>query len=146
MKRKNRKVASELKAQEAAIHEEILRVIVNARAEYNACAMAGGRYGMAEYARLVKLFEGVSLERLNEYLDLIDDVRQSHRSCFSCSMKFLAFCHSFCGERLEERRHSYKREYDEATGGCRLSRDFMKEVSDVIWRAPTRPAVDFMPS
>jgi hypothetical protein len=127
------------------LDEEIRRVIGNAREEFNRCVMANGRYGLDEFARLVKLFENVTAEKLGEYLDLIDAVRQTHHRCFSCSMKFTAFCFHYCGDRLPLRRDAYKGVYDEAMKRHFCPRDFMKEVAWVIWKAPTRQHQRAMP-
>ena len=125
-------------AADGALHEEILRIIGNVRQEHNSCVMARGRYGLAEFGRLAGLLKDVSDERLNEYLDLIDAVEQSH-GCFRCSQKFLAFNAFFCGDRLPRRGRFYRQYYHHRREGSSLDRDFMREVEQVIWAAANPP-------
>jgi hypothetical protein len=131
----------------ADLHEEILRIIGNVKQEHNSCVLARGRYGLAEFGRLAGLLKEVSDEALNEYLDRIDAVEESH-TCFLCSMKLIAFNAFFCGERLRERGRFYKEFYDQQMEGSSLDRDFMREVEQVIWAAANphpRPKVELAP-
>ena len=123
---------------DAALHEEILRIIGNVRQEHNTCVMARGRYGLAEFGRLAGLLANVTDERLNEYVDLIDEVRRTH-VCFRCSMKFIAFSALFCGSRLKKRAGFYTQFYQIRMKGSSLDRDFMQEVEQAIWAAANPP-------
>lgn len=123
---------------DAELHEEILRIIGNVRREHNACVMARGRYGLAEFGRLAGLLENVTDARLNEYVDLIEEVRRTH-DCFRCSMKFIAFNVFFCGDRLPGRKRFYQQYYEHRMEGSSLDRDFMNEVEQVIWAAANPP-------
>jgi hypothetical protein len=118
-----------------ALHSEIVRIIGNARFEHNVCLMARGQYGMGEFGRLFYLLADLSNERLQEYLDLIDEVRKSHRACLRCSIKFLAFCRFFCGIQLPVRLAGYETEYAEQVERFGPGRDFMGEVREAIDRA-----------
>ena len=143
MKRKTTELASNSPSAGSAsteLHDEIVRIIGNVRQEHNACVMARGRYGLAEFGRLAGLLKEVSNEALNEYLDLIDAVEQSH-GCFRCSMKFIAFNALFCGTRLPRRGRFYRQYYDHRMEGSSLDRDFMKEVEQVIWVAANPPPI-----
>ena len=121
-----------------ALHEEILRIIGNVRSEHNACVMARGRYGLAEFGRLAGLMDNVTNEKLEEYVELIDDVRRTH-GCFRCSQKFIAFNAFFCGDRLPRRGRFYRQYYYHRMEGSSLDRDFMREVEQVIWAAANPP-------
>jgi len=73
--------------------------------------------------------------RLEEFLDFIDEVRESHRRCLRCSLKFVAFCRFFCGIQLPGRQDSYEREYDYLLEVFGPGRDFMSEVWEGIDKA-----------
>jgi len=141
MKRKeteNTSNAPHYDAADAALHEEILRIIGNVRQEHNSCVMARGRYGLAEFGRLAGLLDNVTNEKLEKYVELIDDVRRTH-GCFRCSMKFIAFNAFFCGDRLPRRGRFYRQYYHHRMEGSSLDRDFMREVEQVIWAAANPP-------
>ena len=120
-------------------HAEILRIIGNARAEHNVCTMARGRYGLREFGRLFYLLADVPNQRLGEYLDQIDAARSGH--CIKCSLKILAFCRFYCGNRMEQRLEKYIREYEVELEwfGTEEERDFMDEVGYAIECAQPQP-------
>jgi hypothetical protein len=124
-------------------HTEILRIIGNARAEHNVCVMARGRYGLSEFGRLFYLLACVSNQKLGEYLDQIDAARSGH--CIKCSLKILAFCRFYCGDRMEQHLGKFTREYElelelfNSEPGS--ERDFLDEVGYAIECAkPQTPA------
>lgn len=119
---------------------EIARIIGNARSKRNACLMARNQYGLREFGRLFYLMADLDKPRLEESLDFIDEVKQSHEHCIRCSLKFVAFCRIFCGNQLPQRQAAYESEYAEMLKRFGPGRDFMSEVWDVIDRA--RPTVD----
>jgi hypothetical protein len=119
----------------AALDTEIARIIGNARFEHNVCLMARNQYGMREFGRLFYLTSDLDKRRLEEVLDFIDEVRDSHRLCLRCSLKFVAFCRFFCGIQLPRRLASYEDEYDRLLALFGPGRDFMSEVWDAIDKA-----------
>ena len=119
----------------AALDTEIARIIGNARFEHNVCLMARNQYGMREFGRLFYLASDLDKRRLEEVLDFIDEVRDSHRLCLRCSLKFVAFCRFFCGIQLPRRLASYEDEYDRLLALFGPGRDFMSEVWDAIDKA-----------
>ncbi len=131
MKKKSLSKSAVQEAQVDSTHEEILRIIGNARCKYNTCVMARNRHGMGEYGRLARMLVGVSDQRLSAYLDAIDEVRATHLNCARCSLKFLAFCRHYCAERLPERLNAYVTEYDRYNWRG-VDRDFMAEVAQAI--------------
>ena len=124
-----------------AEHGEILRLIRNSRQAYATCALARGRYGLADYGRLGHLLRRAGPRDLQKYLDEIDEVRASHQRCLPCSLKFLAFCRVYSVGRLPERHRAYRDAFQECCEGWATDRDFMAEVRAAIFRArhPTRP-------
>jgi hypothetical protein len=126
-----------------AHHDEILRLIGNARQEHGICAMARGRSGMEDFGVLAHLLESVSTRRLEEYLYRIDKVRSTHAGCPLCSLKFIAFCRIFSASRLLPCFESYSEEYRRAMKNLkkhhRSGRNFMREARQAIAAAvPTR--------
>ena len=113
-------------------HSEIMRIIGNARFEHNVCLMARTRYGMAEFGSLFYLLADLRDPLLHGYLDLVDEVREEHRLCLRCSLKFLAFCRFFCGIQLPRRLAAYEREYGRMVRKFGPGRDFMYEVWEAI--------------
>jgi hypothetical protein len=118
--------------QDSAPDAEIARIIGNARFEHNVCLMARNQYGMGEFGRLFYLISDLDKRRLEEVLDFIDEVRDSHRLCLRCSLKFVAFCRFFCGIQLPRRLASYEDEYDRLLALFGPERDFMSEVWEAI--------------
>jgi len=117
------------------LDSEILRIIGNARFEHNVCLMARHRYGMHEFGRLFYLLRDLKPPLLSRYLNQIDEVREGHRGCLRCSLKFLAFCRFFSGIQLPDRLAAYEREYDAMLWSFGPGRDFMYEVREAIDRA-----------
>jgi len=107
-------------------------LIHNARKEHATCCLARGRYGLADYARLAHLLQGVNRDDLCHYLNEIDAVGASHSRCLPCSLKFLAFCVVYCRVQLPERRMDYLQRYESRLGPLRGARDFIAEVQAVI--------------
>lgn len=115
--------------------ERITAIIRNCRKEHGICSMARGRYGMAEYGRLAPGLAMVDAASLATYLDLIDEIRDTHRQCHPCSLKFVAFCMAFCRGRLPERFADYAAEYKRLREGFEQERDFHAEVAAAIYKA-----------
>lgn len=120
---------------DVATGNETARIIGNARVKHNACLMAHNQYGMGEFGRLFYLISDLDKRRLEGVLDSTDEVRESHRLCLRCSLKFVAFCRFFCGIQLPRRLASYEDEYDRLLALFGPGRDFMSEVRDAIDKA-----------
>jgi len=116
---------------------EILRIIGNAGVEHNVCVMARGRYGLSEFGRLFYLLADVTTEKLGDYLDQIDAVRSGH--CIKCSLKILAFCRFYCGNRMEQQLRKFIREYELELEVFGPGRDFLDEVGYAIECAKPQP-------
>jgi hypothetical protein len=97
---------------DVATGNETARIIGNPRVKHNACLMAHNQYGMGEFGRLFYLISDLDKRRLEGVFDSTDEVRESHRLCLRCSLKFVAFCRFFCGIQLPRRLASSGREYD----------------------------------
>lgn len=123
-----------------ALEAEISRIIGNARFNHHVCVMARNSHGMAEFGALFHLIQNLAKPLLEKYLDLIDEVRKTHRFCLRCSLKFTAFCCLFCGNQLPIRRALYDREYAALLALWGPGRDFMQEVRHAIRMA--KPAAD----
>jgi len=133
MKRISKKTKSETHpppAEPDPAHPEILRIIGNASAADNVCVMARGRYGLSEFGRLFYLLAGVSNQKLGEYLDQIDAARSGH--CIKCSLKILAFCRFYCGDRMEQRLGKFIREYELELELFDLERDSERDFLDEV--------------
>lgn len=126
-------------------HNEILRLISNAQAEHNICAMARGRAGMEDFGVLGRLLCRVSTARVKEYLHLIDRVRSTHAQCPVCSLKFIAFCRIFSAARLlpcfEQYSEEYRRAMKDLEKRHRNGRNFMREAQQAISAAVPEPPV-----
>lgn len=100
--------------------------------------MGRGRYGMAEYGQLALALAAVDTDALTTHLDTIDEVRDTHRPCLPCSLKFVAFCMAFCRGRLPERFAAYAAEYEQLLkryGSYGIERDFHAEIAAAIYNA-----------
>ena len=133
-------------APHSELDPEILRIIGNARFNHNVCVMARNRYGMGEFGRLFYLLGDLRRPLLSHYLDKIDEVREGHRDCPMCSLKFAAFCRFFCGIELPERLAAYEREYDAMLWSFGPGRDFMYEVWNAIDKARPVTSATMPPS
>jgi hypothetical protein len=120
---------------DAELDLEIARIIGNVRFKQDVCLMARNQRGLSEFGRLFYLMTNLDNRRLEEFLDFIDEVRESHRRCLRCSLKFVAFCRFFCGIQLPGRLAAYEREYDYLLGLFGPGRDFMSEVWEAIDKA-----------
>ena len=119
----------------------IRRLITNQREEHMAHAFRAGYGGMQDYNRLVPLLRKLPLEELPQWLDLMDEVYESHRLCQPCGCKVLAYQILISEGRLPERHLDYLEQYRNIitryppVGG----RDFMGEVIQSLYQGQEHP-------
>lgn len=112
----------------ACMDPEILRRIRNSKREHTSCALRTGAYGLEDYGILSHLLKTVPNSQLPQYLDEIDLVRHTHKTCLPCSLKFLAFSRLFSDGRLPERCARYSAEFEKLLPAYPGNRDFMGEI------------------
>jgi hypothetical protein len=116
--------------------DTIRRLITNQREEHMAHAFRAGYGGMQDYNRLVPVLRKLPPEELSQWLDLMDEVYESHRLCQPCGCKVLSYLILISKDLLPERHAAYFRRYEDhirrwpPAGG----RDFMNEVIDSLYR------------
>jgi|GEM_PF-2056397 len=111
---------------------QILRLIRNSKRRHAPCALRRDRFGMEDYGRLGHLLRSVPITQLDRFLGEIDVVRNTHRTCLPCSLKFLAFCQVFSRDRLPRRHALYIAEFRARYADHIGHRDFIAEVQEAI--------------
>jgi hypothetical protein len=127
------------------LDDDSRRLINNQKFEHsNHAFRSNGRSGISDFLILLQRFRSDRFEKtdLEEALDLIDVMRETHKDCESCTLKILAFSELFSFNRLPDRYCRYRMEYDrwktleieehmieEGTG-----RDYTREVMDSALR------------
>jgi len=121
--------------------DTIRRLITNHREEHMAHAFRAGYGGMQDYNRLVPVLRKLPPEELSQWLDLMDEVYESHRSCQPCGCKVLSYLILISRDLLPERHAAYFSRYEDhirrhppADG-----RDFMTEVIDSLYHGKEHP-------
>jgi hypothetical protein len=116
--------------------DTIRRLITNQKEEHMAHAFRAGYSGMKDYNKLVPVLRKLPPEELSRWLDLMDEVYESHRLCQPCGCKVLAYQILISKDRLTDRHEKYLSWYQ---AGIRSSpphggRDFMSEVIKSLYQ------------
>ena len=121
--------------------DTIRRLITNQKEEHMPHAFRAGYGGMQDYNRIVPVLRSLPPEELSHWLDLMDEVYESHRLCQPCGCKVLSYQILISKDRLTDRYAAYLKRYQD---GIRLSpplggRDFMAEVIDSLYHGKEHP-------
>ena len=131
------------KATRAKQNDFIRRLITNQREEHTPHAFRAGHAGMHDFNRVVPILRSLPVEEVHAWLDLIDDVADSHRACAYCLGKITAYRILITQdiEPLAERHAGYLSQYARLLANQRHDeqRDFIKEVIDSMYRGKEHP-------
>lgn len=104
-------------------------------------AFRAGYGAMQDYNKLVPVLRSLPPEDLSQWLDLMDEVYESHRHCQPCGCKVLAYQILISKDLLPDRHAGYLdcylahiRRWAPAGG-----RDFMAEVMDSLHHGKDHP-------
>ena len=127
------------------LDDDSFRLINNQKREHSSHPFE--RYGSSGLDDFTLLLQRLRDEKfpsrsLNEALDLIDRMRDTHKECASCTLKILAFSELFTYRKLEERHSFYNSEYDrwkeleidEVMISNGRGRDYRQEIWDYVRR------------
>lgn len=115
--------------------DTIRRLITNQKEEHTPHAFRTGHGGMQDYNRLAPILRKLPPEELSEWLDLMDEVYESHRLCQPCGCKVLSYLILISKDLLPDRHATYFSRYEDhirrwpPVGG----RDFMSEVIESLY-------------
>lgn len=107
--------ATRIKTLRFMLDDDSRRLINNQNSEYSKHAFRRyGRSGISDFLILLQRFRSDHFEKTNldEALDLVDVMRETHNDCESCTLKILAFCELFSFNRLPKRYLHYRMEYE----------------------------------
>lgn len=107
--------ATRIKTLTFMLDDDSRRLINNQKFEHsNHAFRSNGRSGVSDFLILLQRFRSDRFEKtdLEEALDLIDVMRETHKDCESCTLKILVFCELFSFNRLPERYLHYRMEYE----------------------------------
>lgn len=115
--------------------DTIRRLITNQKEEHMPHAFRAGYVGMQDYNKLVPVLRGLPLEELSHWLDLMDEVYESHRLCQPCGCKVLSYLILISKDLLPERHAAYFSRYENHIRCWPPAgqRDFMTEVIDSLY-------------
>ena len=121
--------------------DTIRRLITNQKEEHMPHAFRAGYGGMQDYNKLVPVLRNLPPEELSHWLDLMDEVYESHRLCQPCGCKVLAYQILISKDRLIDRHEKYLSRYQ---SGIKSSppiggRDFMAEVIESLYHGKDHP-------
>jgi hypothetical protein len=121
--------------------DTIRRLITNQREEHMPHAFRAGYGGMQDYSRLVPVLRKMPPEELFQWLDLMDEVYESHRLCQPCGCKVLAYQILISEGRLPERHLDYLEQYRNIITRYPPAegRDFMGEVIESLYQEKEHP-------
>lgn len=121
--------------------ETIRRLITNQKEEHMPHAFRAGYGGMQDYNKLVPVLRSLPAEELSHWLDLMDEVYESHRQCQPCGCKVLAYLTLISKDLLPERHAGYLSQYQDHIRQCPPAggRDFMAEVIESLYQGKDHP-------
>ena len=121
--------------------ETIRRLITNQKHEHMPHAFRAGYGGMQDYNRLVPVLRTIEPSEIGRWLDVIDEVYDTHRHCQPCACKVLAYQILISEDLLPDRHKGYLEQYREIisrhspAGG----RAFMNEVIESLYHGKEHP-------
>ncbi len=93
--------------------ETIRRLITNQNEEYTPHAFRAGHAGMSDFNRLLPVLRALPATDLEPWMNLIDEMGETHRDCLPCSCKVLVYSFLITRDILPERSTEYKNRYDQ---------------------------------
>ena len=121
--------------------ETIRRLITNQNEEYTPHAFRAGHAGMGDFNRLLPVLRALPAAELEPWMDLIDEMGETHRGCLPCSCKVLVYSFLITRDILPERSAEYKKRYDQRITRHTPpeGRDYLAEVIRSLQQAPGGP-------
>lgn len=121
----------------------IRRLITNQRDEHAPHAFRAGHAGMQDFNRLVPILRSLPVTEIRNWLNLIDEVADSHQYCAYCLGKITAYLILITEgiESLVVRHTNYRNQYAHVLADQRQdeNRDFIKEVLDSMYHGKEHP-------
>jgi hypothetical protein len=128
---------------ELAAHdpETIRRLITNQKHEHMPHAFRAGYGGMRDFNRLVPVLRSMEPSDIGRWLDVIEEVYDTHRQCQPCGCKVLAYQILISEGLLPERHKGYLEQYSEIISRHppAVDRDFMSEVIESLYHGKEHP-------
>ena len=123
--------------------DEIRRLILNQKEEHTPHAFRAGGAAMADFRRLAPVFAAMKPGELQGWLELIEQMAESHRGCLPCRAKVLAYLMIFSHGRLPKAYTRHEAAYRAlAREGRRLGRDYLGEVVASLHGNDDSPAAE----
>lgn len=121
--------------------DDIRRIINNQSHEHTPHAFRAGHAGMADFNHLVPVLRSLPAGELKEWMNLIDQMAETHAGCLPCSSKILVYSFLITKDVLPERNANYKRLYDKGILRCTPpeGRNYLLEVINSLKQAPEGP-------
>lgn len=121
--------------------ETIRRLITNQNQEHTPHAFRAGHAGMGDFNRLLPVLRALSAADLEPWMDLIDEMGETHRGCLPCSCKVLVYSFLITRDILQERSAEYKKSYDQRITRHTPpeGRNYLVEVINSLKQAPEGP-------
>jgi hypothetical protein len=120
---------------------EIRRLILNQKEEHSPHAFRAGGAAMADFRRLAPVLAALPVAELAGWLELIEQMAETHRGCLPCTAKIRAYLLVFSRERLPEVHARHEREYRRlAIEGRANGRDYLDEVLNSLQGDDDSPA------
>ena len=121
--------------------ETIRRLITNQNYEYTPHAFRAGHAGMADFNRLLPVLRTLPAVELEQWMDLIDEMGETHGRCLPCSCKVLVYSFLSTRDILPERSARYKQRYDQriTRHPPPKGRNYLAEVMRSLQKGPESP-------
>lgn len=113
-------------------------MIVTQTSEYTHRAFRAGHAGMADFNRLLPVLRTLPAVEDEQWMDLIDEMRETHDGCLPCSCKVLAYSFLITRDILPERSAQYRRLCDQAIT-LRPMPEGRNYLAEVIWSLQDAP-------
>ncbi len=123
--------------------EEIRRLILNQKQEHTPHAFRAGGAAMADFRRLAPIFAAMKPRELAAWLELIEEMADSHRGCLPCTAKIRAYLLLFSRGKLPRLHARHEAAYRAlAREGRRMGRDYLGEVVESLHGNDDSPAAE----
>lgn len=121
--------------------ETLRRLINNQKQEHNVHAFRAGHAGVYDFNRLLPVLRSFPPAELEPWMDLIDQMGETHRNCLPCSCKVLAYSFLITQGILPERSAAYKRLYEQSITRHPPpeGRNYLSEVIRSLREGPESP-------
>jgi len=121
--------------------ETIRRLINNQKQEHTSHAFRAGHAGMDDFKRLLPVLRSLPSAELEQWMDLIDKMGETHQDCLPCSCKVLVYSFLFTIDILPVRSAGYKRLYEQSISRRPPpeGRNYLAEVIQSLREGPETP-------